>query len=227
MTERRFSEAEVAAIFERATETTVANQRALSSGEGMTLAEIQSIGREVGVSDASIAAAARMVQAAPTAPESFVGLPIAVERSVELPRKLTDEEWERFVVRLRDTFSARGKMTAEGSLRQWTNGNLQVLHEPTDTGYRIRMRTVKGNARGAITGGSVMMVVSAGIFGMMGMTGGIPDVGAAMAAGSLGVFGAAMLANTALLQLPAWARTRAAQMEALAAHLESMRQLPE
>jgi hypothetical protein len=43
---------------------------------------------------------------------------------VHLARKLTDEEWERFVAHVRETFDARGTMTSEGSLRQWSNGNL-------------------------------------------------------------------------------------------------------
>ncbi|MEX2153276.1 MAG: hypothetical protein WD825_08045 [Gemmatimonadaceae bacterium] len=55
MTERRFNEAEVAAIFERATEAQQTGQRQLPSGEGMTLAQLQEIGR---VTAATLIAAA-------------------------------------------------------------------------------------------------------------------------------------------------------------------------
>ncbi len=78
-----------------------------------------------------------------------LGLPLGVGRTVELGRKLTDEEWDHLVVDLRETFDARGQVRQDGSLRQWTNGNLQALLEPTPTGDRLRLRTMNGNARGA------------------------------------------------------------------------------
>ena len=143
MTERRFNEAEVAAIFERATEAHHAGQRQLPSGEGMTLAQLQEIGREVGISPEQVAEAANAIDrvGSPTA-RKFLGLPIGVGRTIELDRRLTDDEWERLVVDLRETFDARGVLRHEGSLRQWTNGNLQALLEPTATGHRVRLRTM-------------------------------------------------------------------------------------
>ncbi|HYC52702.1 MAG TPA: hypothetical protein VEB19_16435, partial [Gemmatimonadaceae bacterium] len=56
MTERRFSDAEVAQIFERA--TSGQSIQATHAAEGMTLAELQSIGREVGIPAEQIARAA-------------------------------------------------------------------------------------------------------------------------------------------------------------------------
>ena len=76
----------------------------------------------------------------------LLGLPLGVAQTVEFDRKLTDQEWERIVADLRETFEAPGVVRQQGSLRQWTNGNLQALLEPTATGQRLRMRTVKGNA---------------------------------------------------------------------------------
>lgn len=46
MSERRFNEAEVAAIFGRAAESLQTGQHQLPSGEGMTLTELQAIGGE-------------------------------------------------------------------------------------------------------------------------------------------------------------------------------------
>jgi hypothetical protein len=63
------------------------------------------------------------------------------------------------VVDLRETFDRRGTVRQEGSFRQWTNGALQVLLEPTPTGQRVRMSTVKVTARAWLTGG----MLSAGI----------------------------------------------------------------
>ena len=56
MTERRFSDAEVAQIFERA--TSGHGLQTTHAGEGMTLVELQSIGKEVGIPADEIARAA-------------------------------------------------------------------------------------------------------------------------------------------------------------------------
>ena len=113
----------------------------------MTLAQLQEIGREVGIAPVMVAEAAKAIDLLGR-PMSryFLGLPIGVGRTVNLDRKLSDEEWERFVVDLRETFDARGRLKSEGSFRQWTNGNLQALLEPTPTGQQVRLRTLKGAA---------------------------------------------------------------------------------
>jgi hypothetical protein len=66
MTERRFNEAEVAAIFERATEARETSQRELPSGEGggLTLTELKEIGSEVVISPDMIVQAAQMDEVA-------------------------------------------------------------------------------------------------------------------------------------------------------------------
>ncbi|MDH4351703.1 MAG: hypothetical protein OEW56_11195, partial [Gemmatimonadota bacterium] len=162
MTDRRYSEEEVAAIFERAAEAQQTARRQLPSGEGMTVADLQEIGREVGIPPELVAQAARAIEhRGRPASRTFLGLPIGVGRTIELDRELTDAEWGRLVVDLRETFDARGKVSYEGPFRQWTNGNLQALVEPTPTGHRIRLRTVKGDARSLMTGGLGMLGVSA------------------------------------------------------------------
>jgi hypothetical protein len=214
MSERRFNEAEVAAIFERATEAQQKGQRPLASGEGMTLAELQEIGREVGIAPEQVASAANALTRVgqPTA-RTFLGLPIGVGRTVELNRRLTDDEWERLVVDLRETFDARGNVKSEGSLRQWTNGNLQALLEPTATGHRLRLRTVKGDARSMIVGGLVMLGVAA--TGFFGAFAGLGDAAgmSVLAAMGAGMFGAGAV------RLPSWARQRRQQMEEIAGRL--------
>src|ERR1043166_1481093 len=119
MTERRFNEAEIAAIFERAAVAQQTRQHQLPSLEGMTLTELQEIGREVGISSELVAQAAKAIELGgrPTS-RRFLGLPVGVGRTVDLDRTLSDDEWERFVVDLRETFDARGTVRREGSLRQ-------------------------------------------------------------------------------------------------------------
>lgn len=218
MTERRYNEDEVAAIFERATEPSQANPAHASSSEGMTLAELQEIGREVGIAPESIALAARSVGvAAQASSRTFLGLPLGVARTVQLDRRLSEEEWERLVVVLRETFNARGNVRSQGSLRQWTNGNLQALLEPTERGHRVRMRTTKGDAMAWLTLGLGMVGFSA-VSLVAAAVGAVGDVGMLAATGLTGVAGAGLFTATAL-RLPRWARTRQKQMEEVAARV--------
>ncbi len=90
MTERRYSEEEVAAVFERATEAQQTARRQLPPGEGLTLADLQEIGREVGIPPELVAQAARsMDQGRRPASRTFLGLPIGVGRTIDLDRRLS------------------------------------------------------------------------------------------------------------------------------------------
>lgn len=219
MSERRYNDAEVAEIFERATEASTAGARHEGSGDGMTLAQLQDIAREVGIPAESMALAVQAVERGnPPPPRTVLGLPLGVERTVELNRRLTDDEWERVVVLLRETFNARGTMSGQGSLRQWTNGNLQALLEPTATGQRIRLRTMKGSAMGQLFGGFTMMGISAVGLAAMMVQGATGDTGAVVAVATLGAVGAGMLGSS-VMTLPGWARTRQRQMDDIAAAL--------
>jgi hypothetical protein len=217
MTERRYTDEEAAAIFQRASEAQHTGQQQLTSGnEGMTLARLQEIGREVGIAPDLVANAATAIDRVGLATSRrMFGLPIGVGRTIDLGRKLTEEEWERLVVDLRETFDARGRVQREGSLRQWTNGNLQVLLEPTATGHRVRLRTIKGNARSlmVIGLGGVVYTTIAGAAGLV--TGLVTDPLqlAFFALMGAGIFG------LGALRVPSWARTRRQQMEEIAERL--------
>lgn len=219
MTDRRFNETEIAAIFERAAEAQHTSPRPLPSAEGMTLAQLQEIGREVGISPDQVAQAARAMDrdGRPTS-RHFLGFPIGAGLNIELDRNLTDEEWERFVVDLRETFDARGTLTQQGSLRQWTNGNLQALLEPAATGHRIRLRTVKGDARSLMVAGLAMIGVAATAAIAAVVRGAVDDVGMLASLATLAAMGAGMFAAGGL-RLPGWARLRRRQMEGLAARV--------
>ncbi len=219
MTERRYDEAEVAAIFERAAEAQQTARRQLPPGEGMTLAELQGIGRDVGIPPELVAQAARSVDhGGLPAARTFLGLPIGVGRTIELDRRLTDDEWERLVVDLRETFDAPGSVRYDGPFRQWTNGNLRALLEPTPTGHRLRLQTVKGSARSLIVSGLAALGVGAGLLTAMVAGGGAGDAGAVAALVFLGSMGLGMFGLGAA-GLPGWARLRRRQMEGIAARL--------
>jgi hypothetical protein len=221
MSERRFNEEEVAAIFERAAEAQHST-RQLPSGEGMTLSELQEIGREVGIAPEQLVEAARAIElSGQPMSRQFLGFPIGVGVTIDLDRKLTDEEWDRFVVDLRETFNARGTLRQQGSLRQWTNGNLQALLEPTATANRVRLRTTKGDARAMIAGGIAMVGFSAVALTIAALRGLPPDAGFLSSLGVLATGGAAMFGIGAL-RLPRWARLRQRQMEDVAARVAAV-----
>src|SRR5687768_3064339 len=145
--ERRYQEDEVAEIFEAASAPALSRGDA-APNQGLTLAELQAIGREVGIAPERIAeAASSLARSQPALPRrTELGMPVSAGHVVELPRALTDREWALVVGDLRETFRARGKDSSQGETRQWSNGNLHAFVEPTRTGYRLRLGTVKGDA---------------------------------------------------------------------------------
>ena len=227
MSDRRFNEEEVAAILKDAAEAQYSDDRLLPSSGGLTLAELQSIGREAGISPEMIQKAAQRFKPGQQPTRRLLGLPLGVAQTVEFDRKLTDEEWERIVADLRETFEAKGVVRQQGSLRQWTNGNLQALLEPTATGQRLRMRTVKGNAPGLIGGGIVIFTAATAALVTAFATGVTHDTGLMVSiltsmTGGAGMFG------TSALGLPGWARLRQQQMDQIAERAALMaRSLPD
>src|SRR3954469_192256 len=218
MSERRYTDEEVDAIFRIASdERTV--ERQLPSERGLTLSDLQAIGRDVGIAPDAVARAAVAVevQSQPSR-RTFFGLPIGVGRTVELNRKMSDEEWERFVVQLREVFHARGATRSDGTLRQWTNGNLHVLLEPTAKGHRLRLGTYNGQARASITMGLVALSMTLATTIATAVSGTIVHAVPGMM--FLGLAGVAMIANGAV-RLPRWARLRGKQMDELAANVAS------
>jgi hypothetical protein len=215
MPDRRYNDDEIAEIFQRAAEGPQGTSLQPAAQEGLTLEDLREIGREAGISPEAVDRAAKSLDVRPRAgTRKFLGLPLGVERAIDLGRRLTDEEWERLVVELREVFRARGVVSAYGSFRQWTNGNLQALLEPTANGHRFRLVTTKGNLRMSIVMGAAMMSMGTGALitaGAIGQLGTVPDL-------LLALFGAGYLANSTLRQ-PAWARLRASQMEAIIARL--------
>ncbi|MEP6508616.1 MAG: hypothetical protein ABJC63_10360 [Gemmatimonadales bacterium] len=215
MAERQFSDEEVAAIFEKASEAE--SLATIAPGKGMTLAALQEIGREAGMSPEAIAQAALSLDlTAKAKPQTLLGLPIAVGQTIEVDRPLSEADWERLVADLRVTFNARGVLRQDGPFRQWTNGNLQALVEPTPTGFRLRLKTFNANARALVTMGAGGIAVAAVTSASLAIAGTAGSSGSVGGVALLGMLGAGMLGLGAI-QLPAWARRRKAQMEEIVA----------
>lgn len=212
--ERRYGDDEVREIFDRASRGGEARGTDPVDEHGLTLAELQDVGRQVGLEPARIAEAAAALERRPepVPARTLMGRPVSVGRIVELPRAPTDHEWEQIVAELRATFGAKGRTAWVGNLREWSNGNLHALVEPTPDGYRLRLQTVKGSAlalRRVGSFGLALAAIGAAAFALQdrldALT--IPLLWA--------IIGAAALAAP-MLTLPSWAREREQQMERVA-----------
>jgi hypothetical protein len=224
---RRYGEEEVREVFARAAEAAEEERASLPSpvDGGLTLGELQAVGLEVGLAPERVAAAAAELDAPPrTVPRRrLLGVPVSAGRVVDLPRELTDREWQFLVAELRATFDAKGEVGAEGGIREWSNGNLHAVLEQTESGHRLRMGTRKGDALettlvGAIF--SLMAVIVAFVMVADGKTGAALMLPALMGFGGGGV----LVANA--IRLPRWAAERERQMERVAAWTRNLLAAP-
>lgn len=128
MSERTYTEEEVAAIYARVAE----RERSASTRDvsaGLTLAEVEQAGREAGLDPASIRAAAAELDAGYRHPaRSKVAV---AERWIEAP--LPVGAWEDLVASLRHQFGSNtswsGKDTASlGDAQEWTHNSMSGVH---------------------------------------------------------------------------------------------------
>lgn len=215
--ERQYGEDEVARIFDFATRTEESGNWPGTQGgdpaRGMTLSEIQQIGAEVGIAPERIAQGARALTHGSSEPQvrrRLLGFPIAVGGAVDLPRPLTEDEWDRLVSEIRTHFNAHGKLDQSGSLRSWRNGNLRVELTPTDDGQRIRMQTLRQQSQVFVRMGGVFAGIGAAL-GLASIFTGAVDSDL----WTLATVGGAFIA-VGLAPLRPWAQRRRAQMEAIA-----------
>jgi hypothetical protein len=130
------------------------------------------------------------------------------------------------VVLLQETFSARGRLRSEGALREWNNGNLRAVLEPTPEGHQLRISTRKGNAAALRMFGNVAMagslVAAATMLTVNALQGAPPPDGlpwlAVLMPGFMGL--GARLQD--VLTRRAWGRERSAQLDALPGQLRAL-----
>lgn len=223
--ERRYDRDEIERIFERAMQPD--DDAAHPDASGLTLSELKEIAREVGVPAERVEAVALEVArergGADPAPTRAGGdpiggrpsrldrlltrgpLPIRVEHDAPLARTPTDAEWEDMVDELRDAFRARGSVRAYGNVREWSNGNLQVVLESGRESGHVRMSTVKGSAR-TLGGVGLAMLGLGGLIALAEPGGGATGL----------LFGGAATLVAGSWELPGWARRRHRQMRAIA-----------
>jgi hypothetical protein len=217
--ERRFTEDEVAAIIKRATNWKDPRPEPVAPGDGLTLDQVQEIGREIGIAPNVIAGAADVVKdGGTTVVRRFLGLPLRVERNVKLRRDFSEDEWEQVVADLREVFNSAGVLKEDGSLREWSSGNLQVVLEVNAIARVVRLRTFKGNA---------LVLLGAG-FGICGAASGLLlamflNIAATdrrlVSVLALMVAAGAVIAGATAISLGPWARRRREQMSEVAARV--------
>lgn len=214
--ERRYGEDEARRIFGAAAEAEDhSGPPGPAAGEGLTLAELQGIGLEVGLEPEQIARAAAGLDVGRTAlpRKRYLGMPVTVGHVVDLPRAPSDGEWDLLVSALRETFGARGKVTESGGIREWTNSNLHAYVEPTADGYRLRLGTLSGRGVGLNRFGAIMGSFSAALLVILALSGRLMEAWPTVMMFGL-IAAGSLLANA--VTLPAWARRREEQMAEIA-----------
>lgn len=220
MPERRFNGDEIAEILRLATSAPAALPgdspvAPAPTKDGLTLAELQQIGTEVGILPEQMAEAAQalVVQSPTPLPGPFLGLPRAVSRTVPLPRGLSDEGWDRLVVKLRETFGAAGTVEIRGSLRSWRHGDTEVHLEPAGAGSRVRMVSRRSDAMALLVTGGILVAMGGGLLSLATLTG--EPVAVQIAAGVVAAIGAGEI-SWGRWAVPRWGRTRETQLEDVA-----------
>ncbi len=209
--QRRYGEDDIRKIFERAGWPATEYPRAISSSEGLTLAELQSIGSEIGFSQQQIAeAAAALTYPAPAERRSLFGMPVGLSRTASLPRLPDDREWELLLVDLRATFGVQGQDRSQGNLREWTNGALLACIEPTTNGCQLRLGSSKREA--VLVNGIGVSWILAGLITLVTLvrTGDFVGANALLPVICGGIGGATLVYNG--VRQRRWARTCEAQM---------------
>jgi len=212
--ERRYTDDEVAEIIQAASTSDAPREEPAdpTPATGLTLAQLQAIGRDVGIAPERMAQAAAVLdrRQPPLPRRTDFGMPVSASHVVEIPRPLTDREWSFVLADLRETFRAWGNEDSQGETRMWWNNNLHAVVEPTRTGYRLRLGTLKADGFAMNRVGMVAIAMSiVAAFALGGEAAGLPGM---LAIASVGAGAIAFNA----LRLPRWARLRERQMQEVA-----------
>ena len=204
-----YSAEEAREVFARAARD---QQAAPPADDGLTLDELQDIGRASGLDPEYIAAAARAVRlgAPERRRETRAGVATGVSYTATLPEPPSDGLWDALVADARRTFDARGTTDVSGHAREWRNGNLVVALEPAGDGSRLSLRTRRADAAPVARLGLAFGLIGLLIAAMSGML----DIAAWP--GLVIALMSAALGGATWTRQQAWAAAREAQMQGLA-----------
>lgn len=222
--ERRYQDHEIRQILELAIGQEDGPAQSLPAVDGLTLPELQDVGREVGLPPdritQAVAAFERQGESLPRG--TTLGLPTSVGRIVPLSRSPSDREWELLIAELRTTFGAKGEVTSHGSLREWSSGTLHAFVEPTETGQRLRLVDSSPGVAGIVLGGFFLAFALLILVVLLGKD----DPGFRFAVPVFfSLIGGGLIAGTATA-LPRWAREQEQRMEHLSRYAVSLLAVP-
>lgn len=204
---RTFTEDEARDVFARAAREQQAAHEATATA-GLTLDELQEIGRASGLDPAFVARAAQAVALGkPETHRAALGpVPTAVGRTVRLAEAPSDALWERLVADARRTFRAKGRIVAAGAEREWRNSNLRVTLAPDGSGSRLAVETRRTDVA-PFLGLAAFVALAGTLSALFGLRGG--DVTAGMLALTLSL----AVAGAVWARQRSWAATRERQMQ--------------
>lgn len=214
--ERRYQDHEIRQILDVAIGQEDGAAQSLSAADGLTLLELQEVGRDVGVpADRITQAVAAFEARGESVPRgTSLGFPTSVGRVVPLPRDPSDHEWELLIAELRTTFGGKGEVTSHGGLREWSHGRVQAFIEPTGTGHRLRLTDSNAAVSGIVLGGFVLAFALLILVVLLGKD--AEDLKLAVPA-FLSLLGGSLIMGSAL-SLPRWAREQEERMEHISRH---------
>lgn len=175
MTERRYSDEEMALILRQASRAPDSGT-ALAREGGITLPELKEIAREVGIDPGQVElAAARLESLRPGKPVPLLGTPVAPQFEREVPVEVREEHLGDLVTTIRRVMERRGITNAELGTFEWrardANGGRYVSIRPGEGSTSIR---VFGNFRDAVLthflgGGIFSGLLTLGALGQLGV----------------------------------------------------------
>ncbi|MFN0178062.1 MAG: hypothetical protein ACKVZ0_04625 [Gemmatimonadales bacterium] len=222
--ERKYQDHEIRQILNLAIGQEDGPAQSLPAVDGLTLHQLQEVGREVGLPPDRISQAVAAFEGGgvPAPRGTFLGLPASVGRVVPLPRSPSDREWELLIAELRTTFGGKGELTSHGGLREWSLGTLHAFLEPTETGHRLRLTDSSAAVGGIVLGGSVLAFALLIFVVLLGKD----DPGFRFAVPAFFSLIGGGLVAASVTSLPKWAREQERRMEYISRHAVSLLALP-
>ena len=164
--ERQYSDDELRRILEDATRSELQPKEVARQQEGLTLAEIREIAREVGIDPGAVDRAAASLLATESidaAPSSRVFSRVRHEETM-IPRPLTDSEMRLVAMQAERVLGRRGSLYSAGDFVEWRDGRNRLYVGIVRGEQRTRVRVIADQsselfAGSAAIGGLGLMLV--------------------------------------------------------------------
>jgi hypothetical protein len=191
---RRFTDEELRRILELATESELDARHAAAPAGGHTLAEIQEIGREVGIEPTSIENAAASLLASEQQDPRGSRIPRfsrTAHADLVLARTLSDGEMHQILQRAERILNRPGTVHVKGNWAQWRDRNDRVYVGIVRGTNHTRLRVIVDQTRELLFGGGLIGAV--GLFTLPAATGfegtGVALIALLIGLVAFGVFG--------------------------------------